>query len=208
MDWSDVTITLHKAPLPACSNELTNVDWLSVAPASGSIPQGDNENVSVMVNSTGLIPGEHIGYLCVHTNDPNAEQVIIPVTLEVVGSGPASLHIADQPSGNNVVNTALQPALVVEVLDAGGNVSTTDNYTVLTITLDVHASGAVLGGTLSATVVNGVATFDNLTLDQPGTGFMLIVEDDQGKLGAELTSPFNILGDDIFLDRFEQSDAP
>ena len=208
MDWSDVTITLHKAPLPSCSNELTNVDWLSVAPASGSIPQGDNENVSVMVNSTGLIPGEHIGYLCVHTNDPNAELVSIPVTLEVFGSGPASLHIADQPSGNNVVSTALQPALVVEVLDAGGNVSTTDNDTVLTITLAVHASGAVLGGALSATVVNGVAVFDDLTLDQSGTGFLLIVEDDQSELDAELTSPFNVLADEVFHDRFEQPDAP
>ncbi len=83
MDWSDVTITLHKAPLPVCGDELTDVDWLSVNPDSGVVAQGDSQMVDVVVDSTGLASGDHIGYLCLTTNAENAPLVPMPVELTV-----------------------------------------------------------------------------------------------------------------------------
>jgi serine protease AprX len=110
MDWTDVTITLHKAPLPVCGDELTNVDWLSVDPDSGVVAEGEAQNVSVMVNTFGLDVGEYVGYLCVETNAPNAELVPMPVELEVterlldppvIGIDPTALSVTVDEDGSD-----------------------------------------------------------------------------------------------------------
>ncbi|MEE4331612.1 MAG: S8 family serine peptidase, partial [Wenzhouxiangella sp.] len=85
MDWSDVTITLHKQPLPQCRNGLTSVSWLSVDPGSGSVPADESLAVSVMVDSAELIPAEYVGYLCIDTNDPLARPAIVEIELLVEG---------------------------------------------------------------------------------------------------------------------------
>jgi lysyl endopeptidase len=110
MSWTDVTITLHKAPLPVCGDELTNVDWLSVDPDSGVVAEGEAQNVSVMVNTFGLDVGEYVGYLCVETNAPNAELVPMPVELEVterlldppvIGIDPTALSVTVDEDGSD-----------------------------------------------------------------------------------------------------------
>ncbi len=88
MDWSDVTITLHKLPPPFCGDELTDVPWLSVSPSSGVIAAGDSDEVTVSIDASGLDQGEYLGYLCVSTNDPAAERIAIPVNLDIDGNGP------------------------------------------------------------------------------------------------------------------------
>ena len=45
----------------------------------------------------------------------------------------------------------------------------------MTVALGNNPGDAILGGTLTANVVDGVATFTDLTLSQPGTGYTLIV---------------------------------
>jgi hypothetical protein len=60
---------------------------------------------------------------------------------------------------------AAQP--VVQVIDANGGLDTVFNGTV-TIALGNNASGATLSGVVTQAVVNGVATFDGLTLDKVG----------------------------------------
>jgi serine protease AprX len=103
MNWSNVTVTLHKLTPPFCGEELTNVDWLSVNPESGSVPSGESDNVMVQVNAAGLDEGDYEGYLCVTTNAENAALVPMRVGLTVteqqldppiIGVDPDSLSVS------------------------------------------------------------------------------------------------------------------
>ncbi len=84
--WSDVTLTLHKQPLPICGEDITAADWLSVDPDSGSVAEGESDSVSVNVDATSLAEGEHVAYLCLTTNDPDNELTIVPVNVDAVDS--------------------------------------------------------------------------------------------------------------------------
>jgi serine protease AprX len=86
MNWTDVTITLHKVALPICGEELTNVAWMSVTPPSGVTPAGESDDIVINIDSTGLSNGDYLGYLCIATDDPAASMVPIPVDLTVEGS--------------------------------------------------------------------------------------------------------------------------
>ncbi|AKS41888.1 S8 family serine peptidase [Wenzhouxiangella marina] len=83
MNWSNVTVTLLKEPLPYCVDPLNAVSWLSVTPESGSVGQGQTQQVSVDVDASGMLPGSYTAYLCVSSNDPNADMTAIPVDLTV-----------------------------------------------------------------------------------------------------------------------------
>ena len=78
------------------------------------------------------------------------------------------------------------------MLDALGNPATSFNGPV-TIAIG-HNGGLLLPGTLSGTktvnAVNGVATFADLSIDQPGNGYTLVVSG-SGLTGAE-SAAFNI----------------
>ncbi|HLR86291.1 MAG TPA: carboxypeptidase regulatory-like domain-containing protein [Wenzhouxiangella sp.] len=86
MNWSDVTITLHKQPLPVCqSEEYTSVPWLGVSPDSGSVAAGATDEVTVSVDADELTHGEHVGYLCIETNDTGADNLkLVAVPVEVM----------------------------------------------------------------------------------------------------------------------------
>ena len=60
----------------------------------------------------------------------------------------------------------------------------------VTIALAVNPGGATLGGMLTATAKNGVATFSGLTLDKEGTGYRLMAYTDP--LTATLTDPVTV----------------
>jgi hypothetical protein len=82
-------------------------------------------------------------------------------------------------------------AVIVEVVDAFGNVETSDNSDTITLSLGSNPSGGTLSGTLSVTVVHGVATFSNLSIDVAGLGYTL-----HAAIGGGLpdldSNPFNI----------------
>ena len=85
------------------------------------------------------------------------------------------LVFAVQPS-TALPLVAIQPAVQVAVVDADGNRVT--NFTgQITIAIG-HNGGLLLPGTLSGTktvtVVNGVATFSDLSIDQAGNGYTLV----------------------------------
>jgi hypothetical protein len=82
--------------------------------------------------------------------------------------GPARrLAIQFPPSalGTAGVPFAAQPA--IRVVDGGGNLVTTDNGRVITVARSAGTAG--LQGTLTATTVNGVATFANLSYNKAET---------------------------------------
>jgi uncharacterized delta-60 repeat protein len=94
-----------------------------------------------------------------------------PITV-TAGTG---THIAfgQSPTGTTT-GSVITPAVTVDVEDAEGNIVTTDNSSSFQAVIATGPNGAVLGGTTTETAMNGVATFNNLTLSEAGT-YMLSV---------------------------------
>ena len=82
------------------------------------------------------------------------------------------LAFVQEPS-DTVAGATIAPAVTVAVQDAGNSVLTGDNTTQITLAIDTNPAGGTLSGTLTATVVNGVATFSDLNIDNAGVGYTL-----------------------------------
>ncbi len=83
------------------------------------------------------------------------------------------LGFSQQPTPTTA-GAVVSPAVTVSVLTAGGDRSTGSSVTItVAITVGTGAAGAILGGTTTRTAVNGVATFNDLTLDKAGTGYTI-----------------------------------
>jgi len=104
---------------------------------------------------------------------------------------PPHLSYAVQPSTTLPLMT-IQPAVQVAVVDALGNRVTSYSGPV-TVAIG-HNGGTVLPGTLSGTktvnAVNGVATFADLSIDQPGSGYTLVAT--VPDMFTATSAPFNI----------------
>ena len=86
-------------------------------------------------------------------------------------------HLVFEPSGQpttTVQGAIISPPIKVDILDANNQLVVADNTDQITIAIGTNAGGGTLGGTKTVTVVNGVATFSNLTIDQPGNGYTLV----------------------------------
>jgi len=97
-----------------------------------------------------------------------------------------------QPSFTLLPGQAITPAVQVAVLDDQGN---TVSGFVGSVTVALGHDGSLLqnarlSGTLVVDVVNGVATFPNLSLDQAGMGYTL--QASASGLTAATSSPFNV----------------
>jgi hypothetical protein len=101
------------------------------------------------------------------------------------------LTFSVQPS-RTLPFATITPAVQVRVVDDGGNPVTSFTGPV-TIAIG-HNGGMLMHGTLSGTktvtAVNGVATFNDLSIDQFGNGYTLVVSA-SAVAGAE-SAPFNI----------------
>ncbi|MGE3524646.1 MAG: Ig-like domain-containing protein, partial [Gemmatimonadales bacterium] len=92
-----------------------------------------------------------------------------PVT---IGAGGGSKLAFIQQPANGTAGAALAPAVTVAVQDANGNTVTSSTASV-TLALGANPGGATLGGTLTVSAVNGIATFSTLTLNRTGQGYTL-----------------------------------
>ena len=90
---------------------------------------------------------------------------------------------------NGVTGSALAP-IVVSVENASGKV-VAGNTSAVTLKFANNPAGATLGGTLTRNAVNGVATFDNITVSKAGTGYTLTATD--GTLTSDTSAAFNIV---------------
>ena len=110
----------------------------------------------------------------------------------VLTLNPVATNLTFRTQPVTTLPLATIPTVRVAVEDDLGNTMTSFNGTV-TIAIG-HNGGVVLPGTLSGTktvpVVNGIATFSDLSIDQPGNGYTLRVTA-TGLLGAE-SAAFNI----------------
>jgi hypothetical protein len=95
-----------------------------------------------------------------------------------------------QPPADTGAGQMLSPVMV-EVVDAFGNVETGDDSDTITLSIGTNPGGGTLGGTMTVTVVNGVATFGDLSIDMAGMGYTLHATVDGGLPGLD-SDPFNV----------------
>src|SRR5262249_39468951 len=81
--------------------------------------------------------------------------------LTVTGGAASKLVILTQPSSSAVAGVVFGQQPQIRIEDQYGNLRSSDNSTVVTVTR--NAGSGTLQGALSATAVNGVATFANLS---------------------------------------------
>ena len=90
---------------------------------------------------------------------------------DVTAASASRLAVLTQP-GSTPAGASITPAVRVAVQDPFGNVVTGSTAGV-TLALGTNPAGGVLSGTLSAAAVMGVASFADLRIDRPGTGYTL-----------------------------------
>jgi hypothetical protein len=94
-------------------------------------------------------------------------------TIRFVAGAPAALAFVQQPT-NTEVNQPILPAVTVEIVDGFGN-RVTDSTLEVTMEIGENPGESPgLGGTTQKPAVDGLATFDDLSIDEPGEGYTLI----------------------------------
>jgi len=106
-----------------------------------------------------------------------------------VSLAPTTLAFEVQPT-TTVAGHLITPVRVA-VLDSQGN-TVESATTSVTVGIGTNPSGGTLAGTLTAAVVNGIARFSNLIIDNPGTGYTLTASA-SGVNGARSVA-FNVSG--------------
>jgi alpha-tubulin suppressor-like RCC1 family protein len=88
-----------------------------------------------------------------------------------VNAGPASKLVFTAQPGSAISGSML-PTIKVTVLDAVDNPVTTAPSSI-TVAIGTNPGSGTLSGTTTVTPVNGVATFSDLSINNPGTGYTL-----------------------------------
>src|SRR5207244_1882187 len=100
----------------------------------------------------------------------------------------AKLAFTVQPS-NAAAGAGITPAVQVAVQDVQGYTAPRSS-TIITVAIGTNPASGTLAGTPTVAAVNGVATFANLSINKPGTGYTLAASA-TGLTGATSTA-FNI----------------
>jgi streptogramin lyase len=109
------------------------------------------------------------------------------ITVATLSPTETNLVVNQQPPSSITAGSPF--GLTVTAEDGAGNVLSSFNGNV-TLALANNPSGATLGGTLTATAVNGVATFSGLTLNKASAGYTLLAT--SGLSGEGFTSAINV----------------
>lgn len=99
-------------------------------------------------------------------------------SITVEGGEAASLAFSTQPKNVQPNETF---TVRVAAKDASGNVATSFAKDV-TIGFGTNAGDGTLAGTMTVTAVNGVATFSDLSINLPGTGYTLVASSEVGEV--------------------------
>jgi streptogramin lyase len=94
----------------------------------------------------------------------------LSATFAVTPAAATHLAILQQPPSSVGVNKTFGLQAAIE--DQYGNIVTSASNSV-TVAFGNNPGGATLGGSLTATAVNGIVTFSNLTLNKKGKGYTL-----------------------------------
>jgi hypothetical protein len=163
-----VTVTARDHSGGAVANYGGTVD-LTKSDVQGSIPATATFTAGVASFSATL---DTVGRQTITAVDSTAPSVSGQGTV-IVGPGAAArLAFEQQPTASLAGAPFLSPVRVI-ALDAFGNLASTDNSDVIRISLGDNPTSAVLSGSLTVKLTDGVTTFPMLQVNKSGSGFTL-----------------------------------
>jgi hypothetical protein len=202
---SQSSVTASPSPITASKGASASTITVTVRDAFGNAVSG----VTVVLSATGtgntLTPsgttdgnGEMTGTLS--STDAGTKTITATVGSVTIAAQPsvtvdpaAASHLVFTTQPADVQVNSTLSSVVVTAYDAFGNAATGFTGDVL-IAIGHDGSllpPATLGGTLTVAAGSGVATFGDLTIDQPGVGYTLVVS--AGGLGGAESDPFTVL---------------
>jgi autotransporter-associated beta strand protein len=188
----DVTVTAvdpggHVDPLYAGTIHLSSTDAGALLPADYTFTAGDQGTVTFVGGVTLFTAGDQT----VTATDVDTGLLTGSTTITVTPAAADHLVFLQQPT-DTAAGQTITPAVMVAVVDQFGNVVTGDNSDTVTLTIGNNPSGGTLSGTLTVAVVNGIAAFSDLSIDQAGDGYTL-----HATVGGSLpdldSGPFSII---------------
>jgi len=122
-------VTLGGGNPPSCDNP-SDVPWLSVSPAGGSLAGGASADSTVTVDASSLAAGSYSANLCVASNDEVTPIVIVPVSVTVEAVVVPACSAADEifcdgfdPPSGPFTQPIQDPGFEATTGDAGTNPS-------------------------------------------------------------------------------------
>jgi len=145
------------------------VAW-SLSPAIGTISSTGVYTAPAFVAS-GVTVTVTASSVAASTASASASVQLTAPPSSTAPSSTQQLSFSTQPA-NASPGASINPAVVVSITDGSGTLLTGTSDTV-TLSLAANGNSATLGGTVSAAAVNGQATFSNVNVAVPGTGYQL-----------------------------------
>ncbi len=145
-------------------------DPTSSATLSGTTTKAAIDGVVTFDNLSIDKAGE--GYTLITTAD--GMESVTSSSFNILAGDPYQLFFEQQPT-DIAINEEIDPPILVRIEDSQGNLVETATNEV-TIDIDNDPTGsAILSGTTSKAAIDGIATFDNLSIDEVGSGYTLII---------------------------------
>jgi len=176
------TVKANEVISPAIQVTVTDASWhpvaggvvrieLGTSPTPGATLSGTTE--AKLVDGVAIFSDLHIdqpgrGYTLVATAGPGSGTS----GAFAVAGPPAQLAFTTQPPQTVEGAVAIAPAMRVALQDAFGTTVPGATQSV-SLSLGTNPSGATLSGTTTVGAVDGVAKFDNVRVDRPGSGYTL-----------------------------------
>ncbi|HXJ43286.1 MAG TPA: Ig-like domain-containing protein [Bryobacteraceae bacterium] len=151
--------------------------------ATGSLNESASGTHSIALNTIPFGSNQN-NFVCVHSSDNHLNaSVAWPHTA-------ASVAFVQQPT-TTAASATLTPAITAEILDTTGTLISNSSASVV-LAFGTNAGSGTLSGTLTKSAVNGVATFNNISIDKSGTGYTLTAS--STGLSTATSNTFNITG--------------
>jgi MBG domain len=176
--WAGLIAIANQGRALAGGTPLTG--YTQTLPALYSLPSTHFHDILYGSNGDAAGPGYD---LATGRGTPIAN-LVVPA---LAGYGlPSQMSIKTEPPSSVTANTGF--GLTVQVEDSLGNPAS-GGY--VTVALGTNPTDTTLGGTLTAPVQNGLATFLNLTISEPDSGYTLTITD-SSFAGALTTSSITV----------------
>lgn len=149
---------------------------------TGTIAAGANSitlNVTYTKSETGLI-------LTASRTSGDPLSAANSAPFDVTWGAANALEFVVQP-GNSVAGDAIPGFPTVVARDNFGDVITSST---LNVTIEIQPGNGILSGTTTQNVGSGAATFSDLSIDSPGSGYKLYAS--SGEYKAAISTPFDV----------------
>jgi hypothetical protein len=179
-----------------------STDPLAVLPPDSKLTNGVYTFTVTLKTVTKMDNGKQT----ITATDVNTNSIAGRLEIPVVAGAAYQLAFVQQPTDTSP-GIAISPPVTVELLDQYGNLSSNDNTDKVTMTIGTNPGGGTLSGTNPVTAVNGIATFSNLSINNPGTGYTLVATDSSLNQPTVTSNSFTITAPAGVIEDFERPNA-